>query len=132
MVRHLPLLSLVALLAGGCGATSTKRNSWDYSGPDVRLKSPPLNMSEERRREIFEDLGGRQFGMPSEALQEKFREEFETWKRKYLEALEGARDACARETGESGTPSFWTGYSKVFVACMNARGWSRPRGSNPL
>jgi hypothetical protein len=130
--KQFSVLLLVALLAVGCGAATTTKDGWDYNGPDATLKSPPLNMSEERRREILEDLGGKSSGMPSEAIQEKFRAEFETWKRKYAEALQSARDACARSTGDSGTPGFWAGYSDAFVDCMRARGWMRPSGSNPL
>jgi hypothetical protein len=132
VIKRLSLLSLAALLAVGCSAATTRKDSWDYNGPDTTLKSPPLNMSEERRREISEDLGGKPSGTPSETIQEKYRAEFETWKKNYLEALQVARDTCTRATGDSGTPSFWTGYSDAFVTCMKGRGWTRPRGSNPL
>ncbi len=120
------------MLVAGCGTTSPKKDSSDYNGPDATLRSPVVNLSPERRREIAEDLGGKPFGMPSEAMQEKFRAEFEIWKRKYLDAMHAGQDACKRETGETGNPGLWSGYSDAFVACMNARGWVRPRGSNPL
>ncbi len=41
------------------------------------------------------------------------------------EALEAAKDACARETGDSKIPGYWSGYSDRFMACMKARGWIR-------
>lgn len=37
--------------------------------------------------------------------------------------VEAAKDACARETGESRTPSVWLGHSRAFMACMKTRGW---------
>jgi len=41
------------------------------------------------------------------------------------EALESAKDTCARETGESKIPGMWFGYSSRFIACMNGHGWTR-------
>jgi hypothetical protein len=38
--------------------------------------------------------------------------------------VEAAKDACARETGESKTPGRWLGFSSAFMACMKARGWT--------
>jgi hypothetical protein len=40
MVRHLPVLLLVALLAAGCGAA--REPAWGYSGPDEGLKHPSI------------------------------------------------------------------------------------------
>jgi hypothetical protein len=133
MTRHLPVLLPIALLASltvGCGSASTSLDGWDYSGPDATLKSP-FPMSAERRRQILEDHESKQSGILSEALQKKLGEDDEAWKRKYAEAVQGARDACIRESGDSGTRSFLTGYNQGFLTCMNAHGWSRSRLSNP-
>jgi hypothetical protein len=46
------------------------------------------------------------------------------------EALEAAKDTCARETAETKTPGYWAGYGSKFIACMNAHGWIR--ASSPL
>jgi hypothetical protein len=46
------------------------------------------------------------------------------------QALKAAVDACAIETGESGMPGFWSGYSRSFTACMKTKGWERQ--TNPM
>jgi hypothetical protein len=97
MVRHLPVLSLVAFLAAGCG-TAAREAAWGYS--------------DERPKPTWED--------------------FEVWQRKFWKDLQGAKDACIRETGDSGKVNFWTGYSEVFMACMKVRGFARSRHSDPL
>lgn len=109
------MLSLAAMCLVGCGTTSTSKENWAYLGSDATLRSPPriprANLS-------------------SEAWLSKLRENEEAWRQKRQEAVEAAKDACARETGASGKRSFWTGYGAAFMACMNARGWSGL--SNPL
>ena len=45
-------------------------------------------------------------------------------------AVEAAKDACARQTGESREPGFWLGYGNAFMACMQTQG--RLRVSDPL
>ena len=51
------------------------------------------------------------------------------WLEKREELIEQAKDACARETGESKTPGYWFGFGSAFKDCMKARGWSVGRSA---
>ena len=130
MGKHLPVLSLAAWLAVGCAAAPSSKDSWAYAGPDAVLNSPFM-ASRERQREMVEELGGKP-GTPSEALQQKVRDEFEAWKKVRLDAVQTAKDVCARETGDSATPGFLGRYGEAFLACMKTRGWSRSSYGDPL
>jgi hypothetical protein len=131
MKPRLPRLTLITLTLAGCGTASTSNDNWDYVGSVANLRSPPTSMTAERRKEIDDERHGKP-GMPSEAIQQKFRNEFEDWKRSVREALNSVRNSCTRETGDTGTRHFFGGYDDAFLACMKARGWIRPLRSNHL
>ena len=107
-VRHLCLMSLATACIAGCGTTSPGKESWAYVGKDPMLRSPPNT-----RVGNASDPAWR---LEAEAA-------MATWNRLQETAIGSAKEACVRETGESGTPNLWTGYSAPFMACMKARGW---------
>ena len=101
MSRELALLLLGAIAVSGCGTTVPREPSWSYSGPP---NSPPVNLI---RNELALKPGETQ----------------EAWNQRFEATLDAAKDACARETGESKTPGFWLGYGSVFMHCMRSKGW---------
>lgn len=105
-------LALIAAALFGCGTTSIANERWVYSGPDATLRFTAR---------VAPDTS------PSEAAR-RYREYEEVWRQKIRDSVEAAKDACARETGESKSPGFWMGYSNHFLACMKTRGWSRGGG----
>lgn len=105
----------ISVGAVGCGTATTSQENWAYSGPDVTLKSPPPIPAGDN---------------PPDVRTQRYRESFEAWQQKRRDAARSANESCARQTGETGMPGLWTGYSKAFVDCMRAQGWSRV--GNPL
>ncbi len=93
--------------------TDNRIDGWAYFGPDSKLKSPPRLATDD---------------FPSEASQQRFRQAGKAWKEELEEAFEAAKDACARETGDSRTPGYWLGHSNAFIACMKAQSWLRGGG----
>ena len=122
---------LAAMTAVGCAPVPVSRESWDYSGADAMLRLP-FSISSERRQEIAKELGPNQPGKPSDAIQEKIRANFETWKKRRSDAVQAAKDNCARTPGESAASGYWSGYSEVFLGCMRTLGWTRSRYGDPL
>ena len=106
--RHFAFLLLAAACMAGCGTASTGKESWAYVGKDPVLRSPPTG----------------RVGDSSDAVWRREAEErMALWQRIRQEATDRAKEACARETGESLTPNIWTGYGAAFMTCMKARDW---------
>jgi hypothetical protein len=112
--RYLVLFCLAAIGLAGCGSASKGEENWAYEGTDQSLRSPHT---------------GPAGSMSAEARHAQLLESVEAWRLKNREALEAAKGACARETGDNRTPGAWRGYSDAFMACMKAKGWIR--ASNP-
>lgn len=108
-------LWLAVACVAGCGTASTSKKGWAYIGTDAMLRSPPPIPSGDYAPEV---------------RQQRYREIFEAWQQRRRDASQSAEDRCARDTGDSATPGFWMGYSKAFVDCLNAQGWTRV--SDPL
>lgn len=109
------LPALFTALLVGCETTYVLTDEWTYRGKDEALRAPP--------RVPRGDL--------SDAAWAASRHQSETrWLQQREEAIERAKDNCARETGTSKTPGYWFGYSGSFKTCMAAYGWSV--GGSPL
>jgi hypothetical protein len=102
MLRLLPALLLVGLLAAGC---TQRQPAWGYSGPDEGLKHP-------LKGEAFE-VWQRRAG-------------------KVLQDAKDActRETGYSETPPGSLTPIWEPNGDAFWACMKARGWSTY--SNPL
>jgi hypothetical protein len=110
-MREIPaVLSLAVLCLVGCGPASTKEENWAYTGSDAALRQPTF---------------GPQGSLSPADRHLQVQQSTEAWRKKSGEAVDSAKDACARETGGSGTRNSLTGYSDAFMACMKARGWIR-------
>ena len=104
MRRSVILLFLLAATSGsGCTTMPTHEERWRYIGPDAKLQQAHTISPHDYP-------GG-------------FPQYNETLRQKHSEAIEAAKDACARETGDSRTPGYWIRYSGPFIACMQAQGW---------
>ena len=101
MSTVLALLLLGAIAVSGCGSTAPREPGWSYSGPP---DPPAVNLM---RNELAPKPGETQ----------------EAWNQRFQAALDAAKDACARETGESNTPGYWLGYGSEFMSCMRSKGW---------
>jgi hypothetical protein len=115
-VKNSVALGFVAavILLAGCGTTPMGTDHWTYSGTDEALRMPTRVPRGELSVAAW--MAKRQIG------------EAEWWQER--EALiERAKDACARETGESKVPGYWMGFGNAFTNCMKARGWSVGRGA---
>lgn len=108
---------LVATCISSCGTASTSRDHWAYVGADPALEfpRPPARTKDDT---------------PEMQLQ-RYVELSAAHRQRLWDAMENTRSSCIRETGDSGSRHFWAGYDKAFLACMNARGWSRGP-TNPL
>ena len=127
MTNRLPILALVASSMFGCGTASTSRDHWAYVGDDPTLRSPPT-MLPSRVHAINEEMRGQ----PPEVVQRRLAGDFVNWQQRVVTTIHDARDTCVRATGDSGERHSWSGYDEAFLACMGARGWTRPTGSDPL
>ncbi len=107
--RCLSALALTVVSIVGCATTSMSTEHWTYSGVDEALRVPPRVPRGELSTAAW--MATRQ---ASEAA----------WWQKREEVIEQAKDACARETGDSKTPGDWFGFSTAFRNCMKARGWT--------
>ena len=111
------ILALFVMCIAGCATTSStseRAEYWTYSGPDEALRVPP--------RVPRGDLS-------AGAWMIQMRVSEAAWLEKREELIEQAKDACARETGESKTPGYWFGFGSAFKDCMKARGWSVGRSA---
>ncbi len=86
----------------------------------------------ERLGEPGQHAGPPAIEKPSEAMQTIARADFEAWKARQIDAVQAAKVSRARNTGESGAPGLWSGYSARFLACMVSSDWTRSRGGKPL
>ena len=103
----LPVLCFV-----GCATNSPtpeRTEHWTYSGLDETLRVPP--------RIARGDLS-------SAARMAQMQQSQAAWLQKREELIEQAKEACARETGESKVPGYWFGFGNAFRDCMKKRGWS--------
>ncbi len=111
----LPLLTSACFLTG-CASPSTEAEGWVYVGTDPALKFPEPGYIP--RREIEENPN-------------KYIDQLNGWKKRALEEIANTKTQCAIETGDAATRSLWRYYSKKFLACMESRGWSKDRSTNP-
>jgi hypothetical protein len=114
-VTLLPMLTGACFLTG-CATPSTEAEGWIYVGTDPTLKLPESGYI--AKRELEEN--------PS-----KYRDQFNGWKKRALEDIANTKTHCAVETGDAATRSLWRYYSKKFLACMESRGWTKDRSTNP-
>ncbi len=110
IIKALPLLTVVFL--AGCETTAPIQDNWTYYGSDEALRMPPRIPRGE---------------LSSAAWMAKRQDSEAAWWQERERAIEQAKEACARETGESKIPGYWMGYGRAFSACMRARGWSPGR-----
>ena len=115
VVTLLPVLTSACFLTG-CATPSTEAEGWVYVGTDPALKFPESGYIS--RRELEEDPN-------------KYIDQFNGWKKRALEDSANKKTRCAIETGDAATRSYWRYYSKKFLACMESRGWSKDRSTNP-
>ena len=113
--RRACALALSGAVLTGCATPDVAMDNWTYSGTDEALRAPP--------RVPRGDLSGA-------AWIQALRENEARWFQERENLIQEAKDSCARETGASKTPDYWTGYSRTFKDCMRARGWSV--GRSPL
>lgn len=102
-------IALIVMCLVGCGTTSATQDHWTYSGLDEALRAP----SRVPRGELS-----------TSAWMARRLESEANWLQEREAAIELAKDACARETGDSKTPGYWIGYGRAFKDCMKLRGWS--------
>lgn len=99
----------------GCAAPAPGGDYWTYIGRDESRRVPP--------RVPRGELSVAAWAVQRQLTEAAWWQERELW-------IEQAKSACGRETGDSGTPDPWWGYSRAFKACMEGRGWSV--GRSPL
>ena len=110
-------VALPALCFVGCAtnsSTSERAEHWTYSGLDESLRVPP--------RVARGDLSSAAWMAQRQASEA-------AWLQSREELIEQAKEACARETGESKVPGYWFGFGNAFRDCMKKRGWSVGRSA---
>lgn len=125
------LVCLAMLQIAGCSTPGVRAESWSYVGADPALAAP-FTVSDTRRQQIAAELGAGQPGTPSPSIQAGIRADFEAWKQYRSAAIDAARQACSRGTGQAAEPIGFGRYDDAFLTCMQGRGWRRSASGDPL